>query len=105
MGLDMNLKKISRKDFENISKDDFWYEHFDKSKELIYWRKEYDIDEWFRENTFIYEECSDEIPKEKLQLLINFLEQKNFIDYANQIKEIIQETNFNDEVIFYEYCN
>lgn len=101
----MNLKKISRKHFDNISKDDFWYEHFDKSKEIIHWRKEYDIDEWFLENTFIYEGCSDEITKEKLKSLIKYLEQKKLIDYANALKKIIEETNFNDEVIFYTYSN
>jgi hypothetical protein len=105
MGLDMNLKKIPRKDYERINIEDFWMEEFNLSEELIYWRKRYDIDEWFIENTSIYEECSDEITKEKLKLLVKWLKEEDLKDDAIKIKDVIKQTDFKNEVIFYSYCN
>jgi hypothetical protein len=105
MGLDMNLKKIPRPDYESISREDFWYEGFDKSEELIYWRKQYAIDLWFHENTSIDEECSDEITKEKLELLVKWLKKEDLKDDAIKIKDVIKQTDFDNEVIFYSYCN
>jgi hypothetical protein len=105
MGLDMNLKKIPRTDYESISREDFWYEEFDKSKELIYWRKKYSIDEWFHTNTSISDECSDEITKEKLEELIKWLKKEELKEDAEKIKNVIKQTDFDKEVIFYSYCN
>jgi hypothetical protein len=105
MGLDMNLKKIPRTDYESISREDFWYEEFDKSEELIYWRKQYAIDGWFHENTLIDEECSNEITKEKLELLVKWLKNEDLKDDAIKIKDVIKQTDFEKEVIFYSYCN
>lgn len=102
----MMLKKIPRKDFESISREDFWYEEFDKSEELIYWRKKYEINIWFHENTVIDEECcSDEISKEKLELLVKWLKKEDFKDDAIKIKDFIKQTDFVNDVIFYKYSN
>ena len=101
----MHLKKIPRKDFESINREDFWYDHFEKSEELFYWRKKYDIHEWFHINTSIYEECSDEITKEKLGELIIWLTQKGLTEYAEKIKEIVNKIDFVNNVVFYDYCN
>lgn len=103
MGLDMNLKKLSRKDYDSIDKEDFWYEEYDKSEELVYCRKKYDIDLWFSNNTSIYEECSDEIKKEKLEELVIWLESENYYEEAQKIKKVINETDFTNEVVFYKY--
>jgi hypothetical protein len=105
MGLDMCLKKIPRIDYESISREDFWYEEFDKSEELVYWRKKYTIDEWFCKNTSIDEECSDEIIKDKLEELIKWLLQENLKEDADKIKEVINKTDFINDVIFYKYSN
>jgi len=105
MGLDMSLKKIPRTEYESISREDFWYEEFDKSEELIYWRKKYSIDEWFRENTIIDEECSDEITKEKLESLVDWLEKEKLKEDAVNIKDVIRQTDFANEVVFYKYSN
>jgi hypothetical protein len=105
MGLDMNLKKIPRTDYESISREDFWYEEFDKSEELIYWRKQYAIDGWFHENTLINDECSDEITKEKLELLIKWLKKEDLKGHIVKIKDVIKQTDFDNEVIFYTCCN
>lgn len=101
----MNLKKIPRTDYESISREDFWYEEFDKSEELIYWRKKYSIDEWFHTNTSISDECSDEITKEKLEELIQWLKKEELKEDAEKIKDVIKQTDFDKEVIFYSYCN
>ena len=101
----MSLKKVSREAFNNISRDDFWYEEFYISEELIYWRKEYLIDEWFHTNTSISDECSDEITKEKLEELIKWLKKEELKEDAEKIKDVIKQTDFDKEVIFYSYCN
>lgn len=105
MGLDMHLKKLSRKDYDSIDKKEFWYEEYDKSEELVYWRKKYDINLWFSNNTSIYEECSSEITKDKLEELVKWLMLQDLKEDANKIKEVINKTNFNNEVIFYKYYN
>lgn len=104
MGLDMQLKKILRTDYESIDKEDFWIEEFDKSEELIYWRKRYDIDEWLIENTSTYEGCSDEIAKEKLESLAKWLKEQDLKDDSIKIKDIIKQTDFGSYVVFYSYC-
>ena len=101
----MMLKKIPRTEYENISREDFWYEEFDKSEELIYWRKRYEIDRWFHENTVIDEECSDEISNEKLELLVKWLKKEDLKDDSIKIKDVIKKTDFDKEVIFYSYSN
>ena len=101
----MNLKKIPRIDFESINSEDLWYENFEKSEELLYWRKKYDIHEWFQINTSIYEECSDEITKEKLEKLMIWLIEKGLSKNAYKIKEIINKIDFVKYVIFYDYTN
>lgn len=104
MGLDMQLKKILRTDYESISREDFWIEEFDKSEELIYWRKRYSIDEWLIENTSIYEGCSDEITKEKLESLVKWLKEQDLKDDSIKVKDIIKQTDFESYVVFYSYC-
>lgn len=101
----MNLKKVSREAFNNISRDDFRHEEFAISEELIYWRKKYSIDEWFHTNTSINDECSDEITKEKLEELIKWLKKEELKEDAEKIKYVIKQTDFDKEVIFYSYCN
>mgnify|MGYP003654860616 CR=1 FL=1 len=101
----MSLKKVSREAFNNISRDDFWHEEFDISEELIYWRKQYAIDRWFHKNTLINDECSDEITKEKLELLIKWLKKEDLEDHIVKIKDVIKQTDFDNQVIFYTYCN
>lgn len=68
----MSIKTIKRSDYNSIKKEMFWYESFFKSEELIYWRKKYNIHSWFLENVDTDEECSFEIPKEKLLELNSF---------------------------------
>lgn len=99
----MHLKKLSRNDYDSIDKEDFWYEGRKKSKELVYWRKKYKIHQWFCSNTSIYEECSYEIKKEKLEKLVIWLVSENYDEEAEKIKKTINETDFTNEVVFYEY--
>jgi hypothetical protein len=105
MGLDMSLKKISRTVYNSISRDNFWLEQHYKSEEIVYWRKKYDIEVWFRENTIIDEECSDEITKEKLESLVDWLEKEKLKEDAVNIKDVIRQTDFANEVVFYKYSN
>ena len=105
MGLDMSLKKIQRIEYENIDKEKFTYKHYNKSEELIYWRKKYNIHNWFFENTYIYEECSNEIAQEKIEELIKWLFEEGFKEDANKIKEFINEIDFVNNVVFYNYSN
>ena len=105
MGLDMSLKKIPRTVYNNISGDNFWFEQHNKSEEIVYWRKKYDIEVWFRENTVIDEECSNEITKEKLEALVNWLEKEKLKEDAVKIKDVIKQTDFTNEVVFYKYSN
>lgn len=105
MGLDLHLKRISRAKYESIPRNDFWYDQFTNSEELLYWRKRYDLHEWFCENTTIDDECSDEITRKKLEALVQwFLDQKLNDDVLN-ILEVIYNTDFEKQVIYYSYCN
>lgn len=104
MGLDMQLKKMPRSDYESISVKDFWITEFNLSEELIYWRKRYDIDEWLQENTSIYEQCSDEITKEKLKSLVKWLKREDLQYDAIKVNNIIKQTDFESHVVFYSYC-
>jgi hypothetical protein len=105
MGLDMDLKRISRAKYESIPRGDFWYKEFKNSEDLLYWRKRYDLHGWFCENTTIDEECSDEITRDKLIALVEWLYTQNLItDFTNVIK-IMDSTDFEKQVIYYSYCN
>lgn len=99
----MSLKRAKRKDFESTNREDFWEISSQVSKELIYWRKKYDIDEWFRENTIIKEQCSDELTKEKLEELLKCLIKQDVRENIYKVEELIKENDFINNVIFYEY--
>ena len=106
MGLDHALYKIIRIDFESVPREDFWMVANDLTTgELIYWRKKYDIDLWFHQNTTIIEEYSDEISKEKLEKFRDWLIENNETEYAERINKIIKNNNFVENVIFYQYSN
>lgn len=105
MGLDMGLRKMKRTIYESIDREKFWYEHFAKSYEIVYWRKKFNIHQWFYENTTIDGECSNEITKEKLETLVNWLQKEKLKEDVVKIKDVIKQTDFANEVIFYEYCN
>lgn len=105
MGLDMNLKRIQRTIFESVEREDFWKIELENSEDLICWRKKDDINQWFFENTFIIEECSDELTKEKLEKLLHWLLINELKKDAENIKKIISENNFIENVIYYSYCN
>ena len=105
MGLDMNLNRTSRDSFESKSREDFWKISLDVSEEIMYWRKAFNLDNWFHENTKIIEECSNELSKEKLLELVKWLFLNNFNDDANNLKEIIDKNDFKKYVIYYSYCS
>ena len=105
MGLDMMLKSIRRDVFYSVDRDDFWEVEFPESKELIYWRKEYDIAGWFRENLKFYEEYTEEITKEKLIKFSEFLKTMDKEVYVEEVNKLIKENNFDDNVIYYTYCS
>lgn len=111
MGLDMSLNKVLRKTFEKIDSIDVWSFPINEIEEIMYWRKKYDLDEWFFNNTKIIEECSDEINKEKLQKLIEWLnenydsEENNFKEESIKLQEIVNEFDFTENVIYYKYSN
>ena len=96
----MNLYRTSRKHFESIDREDFWQIAFDnEQEELFYWRKAYDLDSWFYQNASIIEDYSNELTKEILEKLINWLIDNNFKDDAKKIKKIILENDFKENVI------
>ncbi|MCL5460413.1 hypothetical protein M3M33_17375, partial [Loigolactobacillus coryniformis] len=77
-------------------------EQHNKSEEIVYWRKKYDIEVWFRKNTVINEECSDEITKEKLESFVSWLEKEKLKEDATKIKDVIKQIDFTNEVVFYK---
>jgi uncharacterized membrane protein YpjA len=104
MGLDMMLKKMARVKYSSVDIEDLWKIEGDNSDDLMCWRKEYDLHFWFFNNIKIsIYEVSEEISNEKLKLLINWLTINDFIDYAFKIKEIIDSTDFKNEVIYYRF--
>lgn len=111
----MYLNRTSRTIFESVSRENFWEIEQENGNELLYWRKQFGLDGWFREHTSIIEECSDEITKEQLEELVVFIEQKRTedeqdsgygtVEDANKIKELITTNDFENFVVYYTYCN
>lgn len=105
MGLDMDLRRAKREVFESFSRQDYWQVDHYKQEDLVYWRKKYDIDSWFRENTVIIEEYSDEITKDKLRKFMDWLIGEGLKEDADKIQKIIDENDFEEFVIYYTYIN
>jgi hypothetical protein len=105
MGLDMSLKIIPRDIYKSIPKEDFWYDEFEASEQIFYWRKEYYLHNWFYENFEIKEECSEEINKNKINELLKYLIENNFKEDADKLKKIIEDNDFKKKVIYYKFTN
>ena len=115
MGLDMYLykrsKEIKRLILNNLTDED-------NRQELMYWRKDWFIHDWFC-NNFVIENCEEvEITEDKLLKLIEYLKDNiensdNDNDYDDEISKkcrnedieklnkIIEETDWDKEGIFY----
>ena len=115
MGLDMYLHKKS-KEIKQLILNNLTDE--DNRQELMYWRKDNLIHEWFC-NNFVIENCEDvEITEEELLKLIEYLKdniEDNDNDNDNdcidskkyrqedieKLNKIVEETDWDKEGIFY----
>ena len=101
MGLDMYLfkksKNIKQKILNSLNDESDY-------KEVAYWRKDYFIHEWFCYN-FNVENCNyNEISKEDLLSLIEYIKSEEDEDRKEDIKilnKIIEETDWENEEIYY----
>lgn len=105
MGLDSRIYKIKDKKIKNNELDEFIYNSPIKLEieDIAYWRKEYEIEEWFRHN------CKYSTPYDEFVLIkediINFKEfciESNI--YNENTKEIIDDilANYNEnDTIYY----
>lgn len=102
MGLDQGLFRAEIQEHDHIYANSMFWKNRD---ELIYWRKKYDLHDWFFENTNIRDEVSDIMNTSKLNLLIEFLKKEKMFEDVIKVEHLIKETDFEKQVIFYSYCN
>ena len=111
MGLDMYLFK-KKKDIKSKIISELTGE--DGKEEVIYWRKCYDIHEWFGNLFGEMENCKDyKVTKEDLEKFIEWLKNEQEVDenikydeeecneYVGNIQEIINKTDWDKESIIY----
>ena len=106
MWLRKKSKKIRQQILNSLSDEDDY-------KEVIYWRKNYLIHEWFCDN-FEIENCEYvEVTKEELLELIGYLNDENKTRKYNKeehedidediekLKEVVEKTDWENEGIYY----
>jgi len=104
MGLDMYLEKKSKNWKQKMLAS---LENKEEYEEVRYWRKCYQIHDWFCDN-FEVENCEyAEVSKEELLQLVEYLKEEEGDDYfkpneeIKQLNKIITETDWDNEEIYY----